>query len=115
MSSGDPMQVAVDWLEAYRAASNAIVDLYDDGASLECGCGGYKTMVGRRAIAEYWRHRFTETRAGDLEDIHPLGSAIVVRFRAGEGTLQAILQFNTNGKIEHSRCGPSATVTPLKA
>lgn len=114
MSSCDPMQVAVDWLEAYRASSAAIIDLYDEGASLECGCGGYKTVVGRKAIAEYWRHRFAETRAGELEDIHPLGSGIVVRFRASEGTLQAILQFNADGKIELSRCGPSATITPLK-
>lgn len=108
MNSFDPMAAAIDWLDAYRAASLSIVDLYDDNASVECGCGGYKVIVGKSAIAEYWRHRFVDKPAGELEDVYALGSAIAVHYRAPNGTVQAILNFNEAGKIERSRCGPSS-------
>ncbi|WP_156795502.1 hypothetical protein [Bradyrhizobium icense] len=35
MSTVDPMAVAIDWLDAYRAASLSIVDLYASDAALE--------------------------------------------------------------------------------
>jgi hypothetical protein len=108
MSSFDPIAAATDWLDAYRAASLSIVDLYDDSASLECSCGGYKVIVGKSAIAEYWRHRFVGKPAGELEDMYALGSAIVVHYRGPNGTVQAILNFNEAGKVERSRCGPSS-------
>lgn len=107
MSSFDPVAAAIGWLDAYRAASLSIVDLYDDNASLECGCGGYKVIVGKPAIAEYWRYRFVDKPAGELEDVYALGSAIAVHYRAPNGTVQAILNFNEAGKIERSRCGSS--------
>jgi hypothetical protein len=114
MSSFDPMAAAIDWLEAYRAASLSIVDLYDDNASLECGCGGYKVIVGKPAIAEYWRHQFVDQPAGALKDMYALGSAIALHYRARDEIVQAILNFNDAGKIERSRCGPrSADVVRL--
>ena len=50
MSTFDPMAAAIDWLDAYRAASLSIVDLYAELASLECACGGRRIMVGHDAI-----------------------------------------------------------------
>ena len=46
----DPMAAAIDWLDAYRAASLSIVDMYAEDASLECGCDGQKVLVDRTAV-----------------------------------------------------------------
>jgi ketosteroid isomerase-like protein len=41
MTPCDPMAVAVDWLDAYRAASiDQIVGIYSPDAVIECACGG---------------------------------------------------------------------------
>ena len=114
MSSFDPMAAAIDWLDAYRAASIEIVDLYADGATLECGCGGMKVIAGRGALIEYWRQRFAHNPAGELQDLQPEGSGIGVSYRVPDGIVQAILNFDAEGKIERSRCGPTAEVVPLR-
>lgn len=106
MSSFDPMAVAIDWLDAYRAASLSIVDLYSDGASLECGCNAQQVIAGRRAIAAYWKQRFVDKPAGELEDLQPDGGAVVVSYRTPGGVVRAILEFDAGGKIRRSRCGP---------
>jgi len=50
----DPMAVAVDWLDAYRAASIAqIVGMYSPDAMIECACGGSKIIHGQEGIAAY--------------------------------------------------------------
>ena len=48
MSAGfDAMAIAVDWLDAYRSAKlDALLNLYDDEASLECRCGGQTYWSG---------------------------------------------------------------------
>ena len=56
MTPCDPMAVAVDWLDAYRAARiNQIVGMYSADAVIECACGGHKMIYGREGIAAYWR------------------------------------------------------------
>jgi hypothetical protein len=113
MSSFDPMAAAIDWLDAYRAASFSIVDLYADSATLECGCGGTKVIAGRAGLVEYWRQRFVEKPAGELEDLQPDGAGVIVSYRVPHGIVRAILIFDTNGRIESSRCGPTAKVVSL--
>ena len=105
MTSFDPIAAAIDWLDAYRAASLSIVDLYADGAALECSCNGQEIMFGRVAITEYWRQRFQDKPAGELTDLQPDVDAIVVSFRVPDGIVQAVLDFDPNGKIERLRCG----------
>ena len=62
MTPCDPMAVAVDWLDAYRAARiNQIVGMYSPDAVIECACGGRKIIHGQEGIAAYWRHRFIES------------------------------------------------------
>jgi hypothetical protein len=61
MSPCDPMAVAVDWLDAYRAAS--IDGLYSPDAVIECACRGRKIIYGHEGIAAYWRQRFIERPA----------------------------------------------------
>jgi ketosteroid isomerase-like protein len=69
MTPCDPMAVAVDWLDAYRAARiNQIVGMYSPDAVIECACGG-KVIHGQEAVAAYWRHRFIETPVLELEDL----------------------------------------------
>lgn len=109
------MAAAIDWLDAYRAAAlNAMLVLYDHRASLECGCGGQKLIMGKMAIAEYWRQRFIETPALELEDIEAAGDTVAVSYRTADGVVQAILDFNEAGKIERCRCGPTAEIVPFR-
>jgi hypothetical protein len=115
MTSFDPMAVAVDWLDAYRAASFSIVDLYANEAMLECKCGGRTTLAGQRALIEYWRQRFAETPAGELEDLQPDGAAILIGYRVSDGIVQARLYFDEGGKIMRSYCEPIAEFIALHA
>lgn len=105
MSSFDPMAAAVDWIDAYRAASFSIVDLYTDSATLDCGCGGRKIIAGRAALVEYWRRQFAEDPAGELKDLQPTGAGIAVYYGVRDGVVQAVLDFDSTGKIRQSRCG----------
>ena len=106
MSTFDPMAVAMDWLDAYRAASFDIVNMYAKNASLECECGGEKVLVGYTAIAHYWRQRFDEQPARELLDLQPLGSGVVMSYTVTDGIVKAVLHFNEAGKIKRSVCGP---------
>ena len=107
MSGFDEMAVAIDWLDAYRAASLSIVDLYADVASLECGCNGELRVVGRDAIARYWRQRFVSKPAGELDDLEVDGQDVLLRYSGPDGLVRAVLTFNADGKISSSRCGPT--------
>jgi hypothetical protein len=114
VSTFDPMDAAINWLNAYRAHSPLIVNLYAEDAILECGCGRQIVLVGRTAIANYWWQCFVEKSAGALEDLQPHGGGIVVSYRVPDGIVQAILHFDESGKIKHSRCGPTAEIVPLR-
>ena len=105
MSSFDPMGVAIDWLDAYRTASLSIVDLYADDGALECSCDGATILYGRAAIMEYWRKRLVESPAGELTDLKTQGGNVVISYRVPAGIVRAVLQFDSSGKIESSRCG----------
>jgi hypothetical protein len=106
MSTFDPMAIAIDWLDAYRAGSLSIVDSYTSDAALECGCSGIKVVRGRAAITEYWLRRFAEKPAGELDELQPTDNGIVVSYRVPEGLVQATLYFDETGKIARSVCGP---------
>jgi hypothetical protein len=69
MKPVDPMAIAVDWLDAYRAARiNQIVGMYSADAVIECACGGRMVIYGQEGIAAYWRRCFIEMPALELED-----------------------------------------------
>src|SRR5262245_8006025 len=106
MTSFDPMAAAVDWLDAYRSASLSIVDFYAPDAGVVCGCGGEKEIFGRAAITEYWRQRFAERPAGELTDLGPDGSDVVISYRVPQGVVRSILQFDNDGRISRCQCGP---------
>ena len=107
MTPCDPMAVALDWLDAYRAAGiNQIVGMYSRDAAIECACGGSKIIHGNEGIAAYWRHRIIEMPALELEDLQVDGDAVVISYRAGRGIVQALLDIAQDGMIIRCRCGP---------
>ena len=108
MSTFDPMAAAVDWLDAYRAASLTIVSMYSGNALLECRCDGQQVLTGHQAITEYWRQRFSQKPASELVDLRPDGDAIVVSYRVPAGIVRAVLRFDETGHIKHYSCGPTS-------
>ena len=102
------MAVAVDWLDAYRAARiNQIVGMHDPDGVIECACGGRKFIQGREGIAAYWRHRFIDMPALELEDLQVDGGAVVISYRTSSGIVQALLDITGDGLITRCRCGPT--------
>ena len=82
----------MDWLDAYRAARiNQIVGMYSPDAVVECACGGRKVIYGQEGIAAYWRHRFIEMPALELEDLQVDGGPVVISYRTGSAIVQALL------------------------
>ena len=89
------MAATIDWLDAYRAGSLSIVDLYASDATLECGCDGMKVARGRPAISDYWIKRFADCPAGALIELQPNGDAIVVSYRVPWGPVYGHLIFRS--------------------
>lgn len=105
--SFDPMAAAIDWLDAYRAASLPdIISLYDASAAVECSCGGHNVIMGKTAIAAYWCQRFQEKPAGELNDLQIDGEKVIVTYQVSSGPVQASLFFAPTGKIARTVCGP---------
>lgn len=108
MSTFDPMALAIDWLDAYRANDlDLLISLYDDAGQVECGCGGQSIVVGKVALSEYWKQRFRQTPARDLEDMQLVGDGIKLAYRTDNGIVSVNLQYNSRGKILLSQCGPT--------
>lgn len=108
MNTFDPMALAIDWLDAYRANDlDLLISLYDEAGQLECGCAGQTVVVGKVALSEYWKQRFRETPAHDLEDMRVVGDGIKLSYRTGEGIVSVILRYGSHGKILLSQCGPT--------
>jgi hypothetical protein len=110
MSSFDPIAIVVDWLDAYRAGEvESVLGFYDEATTLDCACGGAKTIMGKTAVAEYWRLRLADPqyRAAEIEDI-AMGAddSAVLDYATPKGPVKIVFEFNENGKIIYSRCAP---------
>jgi ketosteroid isomerase-like protein len=106
MKPCDLRAAAVDWLDAYRAGRiNQIVGMYSPDAVIECACGGRKFIYGQEGIAAYWRDRFIEMPALELEDVQVDGRAVAVSYRVNSGIVQALLDISEDGLITRCRCG----------
>jgi hypothetical protein len=106
MSTFDPIAIAIDWLVAYRERAISIVDLYATDAAVECCCSGMKVVYGRDAITTYWIYRLAENPAGELHELQINGGQILISYRTPNGLVQATLDFDSDGKIARSVCGP---------
>jgi hypothetical protein len=104
----DPMAAAVDWLDAYRAGDiETILKMYADGALVECGCGGMKTISGKEGLRAYWVQRLKDYPASVLDNLKPTDDGAAISYVSRDGVVSAALEFDTAGKITALRCGPS--------
>ena len=111
MASCDPMATAIDWIGAHRADSLSIVDLYAEGATLECSCEIGGVVSGRAEIARYWRQCFQDRPAGELTDVLPDGDVVFVSYRVADGVVQTKLDIDRSGKIRRTRCWSAQAAT----
>ena len=108
-NSFDPLAVVVDWLDACRSGDlDALRDLYDEDATLECD-REYGVLVGREAIVAYWGPKM-ERRLGSaftLDDLAPTRFGAQVDYRDDKGEAARIhFHFSYSGKILHTSCRP---------
>ncbi|WBL80109.1 nuclear transport factor 2 family protein [Bradyrhizobium xenonodulans] len=107
--SFDPMAVAIDWLDAYRAGDiGAILDMYAEDAVVHCGCGcDVKTITSREALRTYWVDRLRKYPAGTLHDLHPSEDGPIISYVTGAGVMCALFAFDADGRIKELDCNPS--------
>jgi hypothetical protein len=105
----DPLAVAVDWLDAGRSGDlDALLDLYDERATLECDCEDVM-LTGRRALSAYWEPKldYLSENAFSLNDMVLTGDGVQVDYQSYQGKPVRIhLRFTPSGKIAHTSCGP---------
>lgn len=111
----DHVAIVVDWLDACRRRDlSALMDLYADGASLECACGGKALAYGRSALEAYWQPRLATVvpTAFGLKEIAPSGDDVVLEYASYEGEpVRMAFSFSPEGKIRRTSCRPAAAVT----
>ncbi len=103
----DPLASVVDWLDACRSGDlEALLDLYDEQATLDCFCENV-TLTGRKSIAAYWRPKL-EGKLGlafGLDELAMIGDAVQVDYRSYEGNpLRIFFHFSPSGRILHTSC-----------
>ena len=104
----DPLAVVVDWLDACRMRKiDALLDLYDESATLECNCESV-SLTGREAIAAYWAQKL-ERRIHStftLDDLILTDCGVLVDYRGHEGkAIRIHFHFSRSGRILHTSCG----------
>jgi hypothetical protein len=80
--------------------------MYSSDGVIECACGGRKIIQGKEGISAYWRCRFLQIPALELEELQTDGGAVVVSYRTSSGIVQALLDIADDGLITRCRCGP---------
>ena len=103
----DPSAVVVDWLDAGHSGKlPALLDLYDEGATLDCHCEAV-TLNGRKSLAAYWGPKL-ENKLGfafTLDELALIGDSVQVDYLGYEGKpLRLYFHFGPSGKILHTSC-----------
>jgi hypothetical protein len=104
----DEMAVVVDWIDACKNRHlNALLDLYEDTATIECCEGG--VFQGRPAMEQYWRPRLSRSRSGafEIDALFPEGDGVSLDYRGHDGKpVRILFRFNKAGKIRMTACEP---------
>ena len=104
----DPLASVVDWLDACRSGDlEALLDLYDEQATLDCFCENV-TLTGRKAIAAYWAPKLERriVSAFTLDDMILTDCGLLVDYRGYDGKAVRIhFHFSPSGKILRTSCG----------
>ena len=104
----DPVATVVDWLDACRNRRiDALLDLYDEAATLECACDGQQSLTGRAALEAYWRPRLAVSSPGcfAMDDVAADAEGVTLDYQNHDGKPVRIhFRFDQTGKILHTRC-----------
>ena len=102
----DPIGIVVDWLDACRARKlSALVDLYDDAATVDCCEGG--RFKGRSEVEGYWRSKLLTQKsdAFEIDVLMPEADGVLLDYRAYNGKpVRTHFRFSPAGKIIHTAC-----------
>jgi ketosteroid isomerase-like protein len=108
----DQVALVVDWLDACRNRDlAALLALYADDATFECGCGEVGLHEGRAELEAYWRPRFDAlaSTAFGLEEITPTADGVVLDYLSYEGQLvRVVFTFTPDGRIRQTACAPAS-------
>ncbi len=111
----DSVALVVDWLDACRRRDlAALLELYADDATFECGCDEIGLREGRAELEAYWRPRFDAIvpSAFGLEEIMPAADGVVLDYLSYEGKpVRIAFTFTPNGKILQTACAPTSCTT----
>ena len=111
----DQVALVVDWLDACRKRDlAALLDLYADDATFECGCDEIGLREGRAELEAYWRPRLDAIvpTAFGLEEITPAADGVVLDYLSYEGEpVRIAFTFTPNGKILQTACAPVSRAT----
>jgi len=106
--SFDPIGIVVDWLDACKERRlSALVDLYDDGATVGCCDGG--TFRGRSEVERYWRPKLAHAATGafEVDALFPDTDGVSLDYRSYDGSpVRMHFRFTDDGKIRHTACAP---------
>jgi hypothetical protein len=104
----DPLAVVVDWLDACRWGElDALLNLYDERATLECDCERV-SLTGRKAIAAYWAPKLESklATAFTLDDMTLTGDGVQVDYQSYEGKpVRIYFRFDPSGKYSTQAAG----------
>jgi len=107
----DRSGVVVDWLDACRSGQlNALLNLYDERATLICDCDGIN-LTDRNSMAIYWKSKLESKAASafTLDGMTLTGDEIQIDCQDCKGKPVRIqFRFSPLGKILHTRFGPFA-------
>ncbi len=73
--------------------------MYADDATIHCGCGGAKTLIGREALRVYWVDRLRRYPAFELAEPSHRAMKLLSRISQSKGLVSAVLAFNAIGQI----------------
>ena len=106
----DQIALVVDWLDACRKRDlAALLELYADDATFECGCDEIGLREGRAELEAYWRSRLgaLAPTAFGLEEITPTADGVVLDYLSYEGKpVRIAFTFTPDRKIRQSACAP---------
>ncbi|MBR1279990.1 nuclear transport factor 2 family protein [Bradyrhizobium sp. AUGA SZCCT0283] len=104
----DAIGIVVDWIDACKQRRlEALLDLYDDGATVECCEGG--NFTGRSEMERYWRPRLARAgrRAFTIDALMPEEDGVSLDYRDYDGRpMRTHFRFNHAGKIRLTACEP---------
>lgn len=104
----DAIGIVVDWMDACKQRRlEALLELYDDGATVECCEGG--NFTGRSEMERYWRPRLV--RAGrdafTIDALMPEEYGVSLDYRDCDGRpMRTHFRFTQAGKIRPTACEP---------